>query len=208
MLKTKNLSSQTRNNWFIDLGLFISAVLAALSGIYFLFLPVNGYQGGRNPMYGINILFDRHTWGDLHNWAGLVMVIIACIHLIIHWKWVVSMTRRIIFELRGKAGKMSGKGKLNLGINTIVALSFLICGISGLYFFFIPGAAHDSSLSDPIWLFTRTTWDLLHTWSGVVLISATILHFAIHWIWIKKVTLNLLRSISNPIGTRDVKQSV
>jgi hypothetical protein len=29
--------------------LIISAVAAAFSGIYFLFLPTGGYQGGRNP---------------------------------------------------------------------------------------------------------------------------------------------------------------
>ncbi|MCJ7569662.1 MAG: DUF4405 domain-containing protein, partial [Anaerolineales bacterium] len=37
-------------------------------------------------------------------------------------------------------------------------------------------------------LFTRTTWDLIHTWSGIVLIIAAGFHFLIHWKWIKKVT--------------------
>jgi len=27
-----------------------------LSGIYFLVLPTGGYQGGRNPYYGIQVL--------------------------------------------------------------------------------------------------------------------------------------------------------
>jgi len=49
MAYQSNVSGVTRRNWWIDLSLFSSAILASLSGIYFLFLPVGGYQGGRNP---------------------------------------------------------------------------------------------------------------------------------------------------------------
>ena len=65
-MNVRNVSKQTKNNWLLDAGLFISAVLAALSGIYFLYLPVAGFQGGRNPMYGITILFTRDGWDALH----------------------------------------------------------------------------------------------------------------------------------------------
>jgi hypothetical protein len=41
-------------------------------------------------------------------------------------------------------------------------------------------------------LFSRTTWDVIHTWSGVAMIAAAILHFAIHWRWIVKVAGKLL----------------
>jgi hypothetical protein len=75
------ISKQTRNNWFVDLGLFLSAVIASLSGIYFLYLPIGGYKGGRNPTYSIEILFERHTWEDIHKWAGILMIAIALIHI-------------------------------------------------------------------------------------------------------------------------------
>jgi hypothetical protein len=45
------VSPQTRNNWFVDAGLFASGLLAALSGLYFLALPTGGYRGGRNTAY-------------------------------------------------------------------------------------------------------------------------------------------------------------
>jgi hypothetical protein len=45
------VSKQTQKNWWIDAALFSSAVVAALSGIYFLYLPSGGFQGGRNPLY-------------------------------------------------------------------------------------------------------------------------------------------------------------
>ena len=62
MEKKGLLSAKTKKNWLIDAALALGGVIAALSGIYFLFLPSGGYKGGRNPMYGVTILFERHTW--------------------------------------------------------------------------------------------------------------------------------------------------
>lgn len=45
-------------------------------------------------------------------------------------------------------------------------------------------------------LFSRATWDLVHTWAGVVLIAAAVIHFAIHWRWITKVTTKMIGMVS------------
>jgi hypothetical protein len=54
-------------------------------------------------------------------------------------------------------------------------------------------------------LFTRTTWDLLHTWAGIVLITAAVTHFAIHWKWVTKVTSKMMTVVSGP---RPISQSM
>ena len=184
-MSTQNVSKQTQKNWWIDAALFLSAVAAGLSGIYYLFLPSNGYQGGRNPLYNIQILFTRQTWDVIHTWGSVAMIIAALIHLGIHWSWVVNMSRRTWRELTGKCGCMNARGRWNLILNLVVALSFLLTALSGVYFLFVPGGRW---VADPLILFSRTTWDLIHTWAGVVLIAAAILHFAIHWKWVTKVT--------------------
>jgi len=71
-----------------------------------------------------------------------------------------------------------------------VAVSFSLVALSGIYFLFFPGG-HRTSV-DTILLFSRTTWDLIHTWSAVALIIAAIIHFAIHWQWVVKVSRKLL----------------
>ena len=76
-MSTKTVSLQTRTNWIIDLTVFLGGLAAAISGIYFLFLPSGGYQGGRNPMYGVTVLFARHTWDDLHTWSGVAMIAVT-----------------------------------------------------------------------------------------------------------------------------------
>lgn len=186
---TQAVSKQTQKNWWIDAGLLVSAAIAALSGIYFLFLPNGGYQGGRNPLYNVQILFARQTWDDLHTWSGVAMIAAAVIHIAIHWKWVASMARRTWNELTGKCGCLNPRGRGNLILNTVVAISFILTAISGVYFLFFTGGRR---AVDPMFLFPRTTWDLIHTWAGVILTAAAVIHLAIHWKWVTKVTRKML----------------
>jgi cytochrome b subunit of formate dehydrogenase len=65
-----------------------------------------------------------------------------------------------------------------------IAISFFLCMISGLYFSFIA----QRGPTNEVWLFTRTTWDLIHTWSGVIMTIAAILHFILHWKWVTNIT--------------------
>ena len=185
MSKNNSLSAPTRRNWWIDAGLAASALLAALSGIYFLLLPVGGYQGGRNPMYGVNVFFERSTWDDLHTWGGTIMITIVLVHLTLHWSWVTNMFNRTFKELRGRVGPMNARGRFNLALDIVVALSFLLTALSGVYFLVFPGGR---GAADPMLIFSRLTWDLIHTWAGVTLIAAAVVHFIIHWKWVVKVT--------------------
>ncbi len=202
MAASSSVSPRTRNNWLIDTGLLISGLITFISGIYFLYLPIGGFQGGRNASYGITLFFERHTWEDLHTWLGLAMVVIAAIHIPLHWAWIVNMTRRVIKISLGRSQSMSTGGKFNLLINGLIGLSFLFTALSGLYFFFFP--ASEGVTTGAALLFSRTVWDLIHTWSGTLMIASAVLHFSIHWKWVTKVTKKLFRMISpiNPIPVR------
>lgn len=202
MASQSKLSPQTRNNWLIDAVLFSSAILAAVSGIYFLYFPTGGFRGGRNPWANIQILFDRHTWEDLHTWAGLAMILIAGVHLVIHWPWFVSMARRSYKELTTRNTCLNARGRFNLWINVVVALSFALTAASGIYFLLVPGGPGSA---ETLWLLTRSAWDLLHTWAGVTLILAAVIHFAIHWKWVTKVTRKLTAGLSWPAGIKSLE---
>ncbi len=198
MSKPVTMSAKTRANWLIDAAVFIGGILAGLSGVYFLFLPSGGYQGGRNPMYGINILFERHTWSDVHLWGGILMIAAIAVHLIIHWEWVKRMSRRMVNTILGRNGKLSRGAKVNVAINVLVGVSFLVCALSGIYFIFGPTGGYEGGRNpawDPGFLFSRTAWDLIHTWSGVVVSVAAVVHFAIHWRWVKNVTARFFLSL-------------
>lgn len=199
MAKTVRISKQTRQNWLIDAAVFVGALLSALTGIYFLFLPVGGYQGGRNPAYGLTILFGRQTWDDVHTWGGLLMILAVVIHLAWHWSWVMMMSRRAGNALLGKGTTFSRGARINVLVDLAIALSFLVTAVSAIYFLFVPAgyAAGTTRGWDPGFLFSRATWDLLHTWGFVAMMLAALLHIIIHWRWIVNVTRRFWQSMFN-----------
>jgi len=186
------------NKWLLTAVVFLSGLVAALSGIYFLFVPSGGYQGGRNPTYGLTILFSRYAWEDLHTWGGVLMTAAVVIHFAIHWRWVKVMSKRTVKSLFSREAKLAKGPRLNVVVNLIVALSFLLTAVSGIYFLFAPSGGFQDSRNtnwDPMFLFSRATWDLIHTWAGVVFIGAAVVHFWIHWRWIKNTTTRLFLSL-------------
>lgn len=187
ILTSTDATAKVRSFWWIDVALFSSAALAILSGIYFLFLPSGGYQGGRNPLYGVTFIFPRHTWDILHTWSGVIMIVIATIHLLIHWSWIVGTIKRIIGDLSGRCTcKMGSRLWSNLIISGLTAVSFSLSAISGLYFLFFSHSGYTL-------LFSRSGWDILHTWSSVLFIITALIHFVIHWKWVVVVTGKMLR---------------
>jgi hypothetical protein len=206
MLDRGYIAPQTSRNWLVDAGLFIGALIASITGIYFLFLPVGGYQGGRNLMYGVQILFERETWENLHTWFGIWMIVAAVIHIILHWKWFVSMAKRIFSEITQRKTRFNPRSRYNLLINLGVGLGFILAAISGIYMFFVPGGKY--GIPDPMIIFTRTTWDFIHTWSGIVMIVAAVIHFWIHWKWVTKVTRKICKSMFSVFWKRQPRKSI
>ena len=187
-----------RNKWLLFAVVFLSGLVAALSGIYFLFVPSGGYQGGRNPTYGVTILFSRHTWDDLHAWGGVLMIVVAVVHFAIHWRWVKVMSKRTVKALFSREAKLAKGPRLNVAINLVIAVSFLLTAVSGIYLLFAPSGGFQGGRNagwDPMFLFSRTTWDLIHTWAGVAFIGAAVVHFWIHWRWIKNTTTRLFLAL-------------
>ena len=182
--RRSGLSTQTRLNWLLDASVFLGALVAILSGIYFLFLPIGGFQGGRNPTYGINILFARHDWDIIHTWGGVFMIVAVLLHVVYHWSWVTMMARKLAAMLSRRGSGLSKGARVNILVDAVIAISFLLAAISGVVFLFTPSA----KAVDAGFLFSRATWEVIHTWSGVALPMAAGIHLAIHWRWVVNVT--------------------
>ncbi len=108
-------------NYWIDIGIGCAFVLSALSGLTFL-LPA-GLAGSR--VLGL----DYATWDQLHTWSSLGLIAGVLIHLALHWKWIVSMTRKMTRQTfqsaaDARAGKpvsqLSRRRFLALGLATVV----------------------------------------------------------------------------------------
>jgi len=104
---------------------------------------------------------------------------------------VSNTAKRMWKAMTGKGALMNRRGYFNVVTDLVVAVSFLLAAVSAVYFQFVPGGR---GAADPMLLLSRTTWDLIHTWAGVVMVMAAVVHFAIHWKWVVKVTKNTVRS--------------
>lgn len=90
-------SNKAKLNYIVDLIIMVGFVLAAVSGLILLFAGHGGYQGGRNPHFLREVLFfSRSTWRALHDWGGVAMIGGVVVHLALHWKWIVCMTRNLL----------------------------------------------------------------------------------------------------------------
>ena len=85
-------------NYIVFVILSLLGLLEAVSGfVLWLALPQGGgWHGGR--LGGAENVFwslSRHTWLEIHDWTAVVIVAVIIIHLLLHWKWIFYMTRKV-----------------------------------------------------------------------------------------------------------------
>jgi hypothetical protein len=72
--------------YWVDIGILISFIIAGITGI--------AKMPQLLPKLGLSIsTIITMSW--LHDWAGVAMVVLAAIHVALHWKWIVAMTKRL-----------------------------------------------------------------------------------------------------------------
>jgi hypothetical protein len=179
-------------HWAAVFILAVSGLLTVLTAIYFLVLPSGGYQGGRNEHYGQTLWFGRDVWVDIHTWAGIILVAISLIHIALHWSWVAEMTKRSWAIVRGRRKPFNRRIWARVGVVATVGLVFLWVAASGVYFFVVPGG-HGAGQT-AVFVFSRSTWDLIHTWTGIVMIIAGVVHLGMRWKWVVRVTPSVVRT--------------
>ncbi len=84
-------------NYLVALIMFLLALFEVVSGfVLWLVLPRGrGYRGGGGSITEATFLWSRDTWIDLHNWVAVALLVIVALHLILHWRWIVHMTKTV-----------------------------------------------------------------------------------------------------------------
>ncbi|MDH3352850.1 MAG: DUF4405 domain-containing protein [Nanoarchaeota archaeon] len=80
-------------NYWIDVGLLISFIFVAVTGLvlYFAFIS-NAPGAGRNVTF---LGTYKVAWLPWHSFFGIVMVMFAFVHLVLHFGWMVGMTKKM-----------------------------------------------------------------------------------------------------------------
>ena len=77
-------------NYIVDFLALVSFAVTALSGLAIKFFMPSGVKQGRlQEFLGI----QKSVWSEIHDWFGILLIIFVLIHLILHWNWIICMTK-------------------------------------------------------------------------------------------------------------------
>ena len=96
---------KSKINLIIDGIMLILLTMMAGMGFLIKYVLVPGFK--RNALYGsdVELYFwglDRHQWGSVHLYISLAFLVLIILHIILHWKMIVCIFRKMI---RGKAAR-------------------------------------------------------------------------------------------------------
>lgn len=82
------MMNKARINYWIDVGLIITFILSALTGLVKWpgLFRLTGIRHSALPMREISLV---------HDWSGLVMILLVLAHLLLHLNWIIIMTKTL-----------------------------------------------------------------------------------------------------------------
>lgn len=83
----KAQANETRFNYILNWVQFIVFLLALVSGLMISETLL--------PVFGIHIQVDRY-WITIHEISAGVFTVLLGVHIAMHWRWIVSVTRRYL----------------------------------------------------------------------------------------------------------------
>ena len=100
-------------NFIVDVVAFAGFVMLTTTGVLMRYVLPPG-SGHYSTIWGL----DRHEWGGVHFWVSVVFFSILAFHLILHWRWIVSV---VTGRPREGSGLRAGLGIV--GLATVLALA-------------------------------------------------------------------------------------
>ena len=129
-----------KTHWWIDLGLL-------LGYLFSFYLELTGLA--------------------LHQWLGVGVTILALIHLILHWDWVVCVFSRFF-------GKTSGRSRVYLLLDILIMVGAVLIFETGL----VISTWFNLDLSNYL------SWLDIHVYASIITLGLTVLKLGLHWRWI------------------------
>ena len=104
---------RTKLNFIIDVVAFVGFVVLTTTGVLMRYILPPG-SGNYSTIWNL----DRHEWGSIHFWISAIFFSILVLHLVLHWRWIVSVATG---RPREGSGFRAGLGIV--GFVTVVALA-------------------------------------------------------------------------------------
>ena len=145
------------------------------------------------------ITMDPRSSGvAVHEWLSLALTVAVLVHLLLHWNWIVFVTRRFL-------SKAPRRSRINYILNTLLFIDSTVIVFTGLM---ISEAVLPSF---GIRLESSFLWGRLHDLSANLALFLIGLHLAFHWRWIvstskRYVTRFFAPARSTPVAVKEQTQ--
>jgi hypothetical protein len=142
---------------------------------------------------GFLVAYEPSLTGiPIHEWFALAFSSVLIVHLLLHWDWVVQVTRKFFRNIFQSS-------RLNYILNLALLVDFVTIMLSGVMISKSVLATFGlQSASDPAWRF-------LHSSSTDISLLLIGLHIALHWKWILSTTK---RYLLTPFKRRPVSKTL
>lgn len=100
-------------NFIIDVVAFVGFVVLTTTGVLMRYILPPG-SGHYSTIWSL----DRHEWGGIHFWISIVFFSVLTLHLVLHWRWIVSV---VTGRPKESSGFRAGLGIV--GFTAVVALA-------------------------------------------------------------------------------------
>jgi len=104
---------RTNLNFIIDIIAFFGFVVLTTTGVLMRYILPPG-SGHHSTIWSL----DRHDWGGLHFWIAIVFFAILSLHLVLHWRWILT-----VFSGRPQEGSGYRAGLGLFALIVVVALA-------------------------------------------------------------------------------------
>jgi hypothetical protein len=113
----------------------------------------------------------RFSGMAIHEWLGIAFGAAIITHLLLHWQWIVEITRRLFSKAQWSA-------RINYLLNALLFIDITVVIFSGLMIsdVALPALGIQFALGG--------SWRMLHTTAANLFLFLTSLHVAVHWQWI------------------------
>ncbi len=157
-----------------------------------------GIAGNCENFFGL----FRYTWIEIHNWASVVLFVIVMIHILLHWSWIVGMTKKISRYFQSHTRRA-----LELyGAAAILFILFVFDCLSGFVLWLVlPRGVGDyfqmiSGSGRTFLGLQRIVWVNLHAWVAVTIVSIIIVHLTLNWSWVAGVSKTIYWRFVKPVS--------
>lgn len=130
----------------------------------------------------------------VHEWLGLAFGVALLVHVILHWQWLVGVTRRFFRTA-------SWGARFKVLLNAAIFIAFTVIIFSGVMESRSVLQTFGLSVSN------QTFWKMLHSLSADVTLWLTALHIGLHWRWLWSWIKRLLR-LPRPARVAEAAQVV